>query len=229
MMFMVTKPRGERPRPGPGATAGAKPRRPGAADSPPIGPEGLSQPRAEPTPPGSAPASGSAGAPTAGPPGRRTGNAFLLAQLGAHAAAKFVDQIAGLSLTPAQAGLLRLVAWAPGQSQQALAGQLGTPPSRLVLLVDGLQERGLIERRRNPDDRRHHALFLTEDGGRFLGELGQVGRAHEADLMTGLDGEEQTVLHDLLTRLAEAQGLVTGVHPGYRSGAEPSGDADAGG
>ena len=160
---------------------------------------------------------------------RRTGNAFLLAQLGAHAAAKFAGQISGLSLTPAQAGLLRLVAWNPGQSQQALAGQLGTPPSRLVLLVDGLQERGLIERRRNPGDRRHHALYLTGDGQKVMAELGRVGGAHETDLMTGLNPEEQAVLHELLTRLAEAQGLATGVHPGYRSGAEPSGDADAGG
>jgi DNA-binding MarR family transcriptional regulator len=160
-------------------------------------------------PPGSGPGSAE----------RRTGNAFLLAQLGAHAAAKFAGQISGLSLTPAQAGLLRLVACSPGQSQQALARQLGTPPSRLVLLVDGLQERGLIERRRNPGDRRHHALFLTEEGARFMRELGRAGRAHEADLMTGLSAQEQAVLHDLLARLADAQGLTTGVHPGYRSGA----------
>jgi DNA-binding MarR family transcriptional regulator len=225
MRPMVTKARGERPRRGPAATAGAESGRPGPADSPPIGPEGLSPPGAEPGPAGSAPA-GPPGRTPAGPPGWRTGNAFLLAQLGAHAAAKFAGQISGLSLTPAQAGLLRLVAWTPGQSQQALAGQLGTPPSRLVLLVDGLEERGLIERRRNPDDRRHYALFLTEDGGRFMRELGQAGRAHEADLMTGLNGEEQAVLPDLLSRLAEAQGLVTGVHPGYRSDAEPSGDSD---
>jgi DNA-binding MarR family transcriptional regulator len=226
---MVTKARGEQPRRGPGATTAEESHGPGAAGSPPIGLEGPSQPPAEPSPPGSTPAAGPSGRIPAGPPGRRTGNAFLLAQLGAHAAAKFADQISALSLTPAQAGLLRLVAWAPGQSQQALAGQLGTPPSRLVLLVDGLQERGLIERRRNPDDRRHYALFLTEEGGRFMRELGQAGRAHEADLMTGLNGEEAAVLHGLLTRLAEAQGLATGVHPGYRSGAEPSGDANAGG
>jgi DNA-binding MarR family transcriptional regulator len=153
-----------------------------------------------------------------GPPGRGPGNAFLLAQLGAHAAGQFAQRITELSLTPAQAGLLRLVAWAPGQSQQAIARQLGTPPSRLVLLVDGLQERGLIERRRNPGDRRHYALYLTEDGTRFLADLGRVGRAHEADLMTGLTASEQSVLHELLARLAETQGLTAGVHPGYRSG-----------
>jgi len=59
-------------------------------------------------------------------------------------------RIKALDLTPAQAGLLRLIAWQPGQSQQEVARTLGTPPSRLVLLVDRLEERGLIERRRNP-------------------------------------------------------------------------------
>ena len=156
--------------------------------------------------------------PQTGPPGRGPGNAFLLAQLGAHAASRFAERIAELSLTPAQAGLLRLVAWSPGQSQQAIARQLGTPPSRLVLLVDGLEERGLIERRRNPGDRRHYALYLTGDGVRFMAELGRIGSAHEADLMTGLSPQEQDVLHGLLTRLAERQGLTTGVHPGYRAG-----------
>jgi DNA-binding MarR family transcriptional regulator len=154
--------------------------------------------------------------PQAGPPGRGPGNSFLLAQLGAHVGQRFAQRISELSLTPAQAGLLRLVAWSPGQSQQAIARQLGTPPSRLVLLVDGLEDRGLIERRRNPGDRRHHALYLTEDGVRFMAELGRIGGAHEADLMTGLSPQEQDVLHGLLTRLAETQGLAVGVHPGYR-------------
>jgi DNA-binding MarR family transcriptional regulator len=76
---------------------------------------------------------------------------------------------------PPLSGLLRLVATQPGQSQQELAGQLRTPPSRLVLLVDQLEERGLIERRRNPDDRRHYALFLTAEGGQFLRIAEQQG------------------------------------------------------
>jgi hypothetical protein len=59
-------------------------------------------------------------------PPRRTGSAFLLAQLGAHGAAQFAQRISELDLTPPQAGLLRLIAWNPGQSQQAIAGKLGT-------------------------------------------------------------------------------------------------------
>ena len=146
----------------------------------------------------------------------RPGNAFLLAQIGAHAAARFAERIKALDLTPAQAGVLRLTAWQPGRSQQEIARTLGTPPSRLVLLIDGLEERGLVERRRNPDDRRHYALYLTDAGSRFMGRLAEAGSAHEEDISAGLDADERAQLGELLSRIAVRQGLTAGVHPGYR-------------
>jgi DNA-binding MarR family transcriptional regulator len=160
-----------------------------------------------------------------GLPPRRPGNAFLLAQLGAHAAARFAERIKPLDLTPAQAGLLRLIAWQPGRSQQEIARTLGTPPSRLVLLIDSLEERGLIERRRNPGDRRHHALHLTDGGTGFMRQLATAGAAHEDDICAGLDADERAQLAELLERIAARQGLTTGVHPGYRQpGASKPGD-----
>jgi DNA-binding MarR family transcriptional regulator len=147
----------------------------------------------------------------------RPQNAFLLAQIGAHAAARFTERIKALGLTPAQAGLLRLIAWEPGQSQQTVAAKMGTPASRLVLLVDGLEERGLIERRRNRDDRRNYALHLTEAGAQFMRqEIAPVGAAHEDEICSGLEPDERAQLHDLLERIAARQGLTPGVHPGYR-------------
>jgi DNA-binding MarR family transcriptional regulator len=146
----------------------------------------------------------------------RPGNAFLLAQIGAHAAARFAERIKALDLTPAQAGVLRLITWQPGRSQQEIARTLGTPPSRLVLLIDGLEERGLVERRRNPDDRRHYALYLTDAGSRFMGQLAEAGAAHEDDICAGLDPDERAQLGELLGRIAVRQELTTGVHPGYR-------------
>jgi DNA-binding MarR family transcriptional regulator len=145
----------------------------------------------------------------------RSGNAFLLAQLGAHAARRFAERIAELELTPPQAGLLRTVARSPGRSQQVIADQIGLPPSRLVALVDGLQERGLLERRRNPDDRRNYALYLTEAGRRFMGRLGRAARAHEDAICAGLSEAERDRLHRLLSRLSAEQGLTPLVHPGY--------------
>jgi len=145
------------------------------------------------------------------------GAAFLLAQLGAHAAAKFAERIAELDLTPPQTGLMRAVSATPGQSQQALAQHLGTPPSRLVALVDDLDERGLLERRRNPDDRRLHALYVTDAGQALLRRVGRVARAHDDAMCAGLDAAERMQLRALLASMADAHGLAPGLHPGYRT------------
>jgi DNA-binding MarR family transcriptional regulator len=143
------------------------------------------------------------------------GSAFLLAQVGAHAAQRFTERIAELDLTPAQVGLLRLVATRPGQSQQAIAAQLGTPPTRLVALVDALEKRGLVERRRNPEDRRLYALELSEDGRALMSRIALTSMAHERALTAALTEDERATLHALLTKIADEQGLTPGVHPGY--------------
>src|SRR6202034_4949910 len=91
--------------------------------------------------------------------------AFLLAQLGAHAASQFAERLRVLDLTPPDAGILRLLRAAAGLSQQELAAKLQIHPSRLVAILDNLEKRGLVERRQNPEDRRLYSLYLTKDGG----------------------------------------------------------------
>ena len=151
------------------------------------------------------------------------GVAFLLSQLGAHATGRFAARAAELDLTPPQAGLLRMLAAVPGRSQRELADGLGMPPSRFVPFADELEARGLIERRKNPEDRRLHALYLTDRGLELLGELRKVGAAHEKDVCQALTAPEQRQLAELLRRVADQQGLVPGVHPGYRDQAPARG------
>ncbi|WP_155370005.1 MarR family winged helix-turn-helix transcriptional regulator [Catellatospora vulcania] len=151
-------------------------------------------------------------------PDGRGSVAFLLAQLGAHAAALFTERVAVLNLTPAQAGLLRLITVMPGRSQQTYAERLGVPPSRFVNLVDELESRDLVERRRGEPDRRSYALHLTTQGQAAMRDIGALGRAHEDDLCTDLTADERQTLRELLARIAEQQGLLPGVHPGYRRG-----------
>jgi DNA-binding MarR family transcriptional regulator len=151
------------------------------------------------------------------PPTRGLGGvAFLLAQLGAHAAMRFAERVRALDLSPPQAGLLRMIAVSPGESQQSYAARLGTPPSRFVGLVDELESRGLVERRRGEPDRRAYALHLTGAGERLLGDLGTVGHAHEEDMTAALTADERAALRDLLARMAAQQQLTPGVHPGFR-------------
>jgi DNA-binding MarR family transcriptional regulator len=155
---------------------------------------------------------------------KRTDIAFLLAQLGGYAAERFGERAVALDFTRPQAGLLRLISREPGLSQQAVARRLGTPPSRLVALVDDLEHRGLIERRRNPGDRRNYALHLTAAGEQAMTALSQAASDHEEAISAPLTPAERAQLSKLLAKLAAAHGLTPGVHPGYRNlgGKEPS-------
>jgi DNA-binding MarR family transcriptional regulator len=150
------------------------------------------------------------------------GAAFLLAQIGSHAARRFAERIASLRLTPAHSGILHILAATPGLTQQALAGILGMVPSRLVALLDELDALGLTERRRSENDRRRHALALTEKGRKMLAAIGDISREHQRALLAALTEDERATLRHLLQRVADEQGLTRNVHPGYRTlGARP--------
>ena len=148
---------------------------------------------------------------------RGDGVAFLLAQLGHHAATQFAQQMAAVDLTPPHAGILRAIASGPGGSQQALSEQLGLLPSRVVAYVDDLEDRGYVERRRNPDDRRLHALHLTASGKKLISKISDLARQHERRVTAGLDAEQRATLRGLLAALAQERGLTPHVHPGFRN------------
>jgi DNA-binding MarR family transcriptional regulator len=143
--------------------------------------------------------------------------AFLLAQIGAHAASRFAERLAVLQLSPPDAGILRLLRMSAGISQQALSSRLQIHPSRLVAILDNLENRKLIERKPNPDDRRLYSLHLTKDGLEILERLGKVAREHQDALLAALDSEERGSLATLLQKVAREQGLSPGIHPGYRA------------
>jgi len=150
-----------------------------------------------------------------GRPAGRGEAAFLLAQVGAHAASRFGERLKKLKLIPAHAGIMRILGARQGMTQQALAETLGMFPSRLVALLDELESRGLIERRASQEDRRRYALHLTEKGHSMLVDIGLVAREHQQALLAVLSQEEQGRLANLLQRVADEQGLTRGVHPGY--------------
>jgi DNA-binding MarR family transcriptional regulator len=141
--------------------------------------------------------------------------AFLLSQVGAHAAMRFAQKLTPLNLAPPHIGILRALSETAGMSQQQLASLLGLHPSRLVSLVDDLETRGLAERRESPDDRRTHALALTEEGKKTLAEALRIAGKHQDELCAALDAKEREQLASLLERIAEQQGLTPGVHPGF--------------
>jgi DNA-binding MarR family transcriptional regulator len=153
-------------------------------------------------------------------PQQPRGAAFLLSQIGSHAASRFAERLEPLGLAPSDVGLLRMIAANPGQSQRDLAAALDVVPSRVVALLDALDRKGLVERHRSPVDRRNHEVVLTEKAREALKEVRAVSSAHDADICAGLDAAQRDQLRELLTAIAEHQGLTPGVHPGYRTGSK---------
>lgn len=151
---------------------------------------------------------------------------FLLARIGFAAARKFARRLDPLGLEPRHVGLMRAVAEAEGRSQHALGELLRIPPSRMVTLVDELEQRRLVERRRNPTDRRAHALHLTSAGRKMLGRAMGVADEHEAEVCAGLSTAEHDQLVMLLHRVAAGLGVAEPGLPDQSSVANGSPCAD---
>lgn len=139
---------------------------------------------------------------------------FLISQLGFFSSKGFMGALEPIGIGPREFLLMRFVAATDGQSQQALAERLGVPPSRMVAMVDHLEEAGLVERQPDPEDRRVRALHLTRKGRGVLDKASKIAIDYETRLCAGINREEREQLIDLLQKLQESQTHLRGVHPG---------------
>jgi DNA-binding MarR family transcriptional regulator len=157
----------------------------------------------------------SAGEPAGAPADEApAGLGFLLVQLGFHAGRQFGERLAPLGIEQRQAGMLTRLAANQGRSQQAIAELIGVNATRMVFLVDELERLGLVERRRNPADRRSHALYLTDEGKAVLVRVNAVAAEHEAQIAAGLSDADRAELTRLLRQMASQQGLAATGLPG---------------
>lgn len=103
---------------------------------------------------------------------------------------RFIAAFEELNLRPAEYSVLALIADNPGRKQTEIAEILGIKRANFVALINGLDRRGLTERRTAHGDRRANALHLTADGLRFLERARAVQAAFEADCVERLGGTE---------------------------------------
>jgi len=128
---------------------------------------------------------------------------FLLKRLGFAAKERSMDAYEEAGLHPYHFAVLVAVGEGPHETQGAIAEALGYDKGQLVGLLDELEERGLVGRRRDPQDRRRHVVSLTPDGKQTLRRLRTLARQIEDEFLTPLTDEERVNLHALLLRLAE--------------------------
>jgi DNA-binding MarR family transcriptional regulator len=115
----------------------------------------------------------------------------------------FNETFEHMNIKPVHYSMLRLIEANPGLRQGELARALGIKRANMVSLINGLEERGLAERRAVPGDRRSHALHLTGKGENFTAEMQGIWHTHENRMIERLGGEaEKAKLVQLLDRLA---------------------------
>jgi DNA-binding MarR family transcriptional regulator len=138
-----------------------------------------------------------------GPPKELLSSAsFLLKRLGFAIKERANRAYEDVGLTPYDHAVLALLDEEPRETQAMIADALGYDRSHLVGVLDELERRGLIERRRDPADRRRHLVSLTADGKRALSRLRTVARRLDDEFFEPLSPEERATLAGLLGRLA---------------------------
>jgi DNA-binding MarR family transcriptional regulator len=139
---------------------------------------------------------------------------FLLSQLGFEVSSRFGKMMAEVDLDPRQFALLRAIQASEGHSQIAVGEWLRIPASSMVAVVDHLEERGLVERRPHPTDRRSRTLHMTAEGRETLAGASELTMGFEQTICSGFDAADRAKLLELLAAVADNLGLVQGLHPG---------------
>ena len=132
----------------------------------------------------------------------RASSLVLLKRLGFSAKQHSFDEYEKAGLSPYHHAILALLDEGVPETQAAIADSLGYDRGTLVGLLDELEEKGLVERKRDPDDRRRHLVRLTSDGKRALTKLRSLAERLEDEFLAPLDAEQREQLHALLLVLA---------------------------
>lgn len=116
----------------------------------------------------------------------------------------FMAALADLELTQKQVATLWLINGNPGVSQVSVAAALGMDRATMMSIVDRLDERGLVIRKRSSADRRRQELYLTPAGQNTLRKAKARIAKHEERFASLFTASELEALLSALKKLQDA-------------------------
>ena len=112
-----------------------------------------------------------------------------------------VKHLGDAAITPQRFSMLELIGVNPGASQSQLGTALGLSRPATTLTIDFWQERGCVDRRTEPNDRRSFGIYLTEEGERQLEDLRKRMLTSDKALTANLTDDGIAQLRGLLAKI----------------------------
>ena len=126
---------------------------------------------------------------------------FLIGDVARLMRRRFDKRARAIGVTRPQWATLTKLSRAEGTNQGGLADLLEVEPITLCRMIDRLEEAGLVERRRDPNDRRAWQIFLTEKSRPLIGRLHVVAADLFSEAMLGLSATDRVALSGALGRI----------------------------
>jgi DNA-binding MarR family transcriptional regulator len=128
--------------------------------------------------------------------------AFLLARVGMAVKMQVIAELEQAGCGIYEYAVLAMLSEGAQETQAQLADALSVDRSQLVHVLDELEENGLVERKRDKNDRRRHTVSITPEGKSRLVALRSTVKRIEESILEPLDEKTRKALHEALFRVA---------------------------
>jgi DNA-binding MarR family transcriptional regulator len=129
---------------------------------------------------------------------------FLIRRLQLQVAWLMEQELKKHAMTNGQYTVLGTIARHNGESSAEIARRLHVKPQALNEFIPPFEQRGLIERRGHPENRRILCVYITAKGKKLLEQCDEVVDALEAELHTALTSDELKEFRAIVNKLSEA-------------------------